>query len=289
MRILSDRGRLRVVLGSWSLSTLALACEDQAKKSAEHAAADVSFVADLVKKDVGEVERGLPEGALELRPLVAGGADPHQDIAGVRRSLQRIRRDVLDLAVAKSTFFALADPQGIAIRNDLEEDTMAGRNLFVSFPALAKASSGWTTTTGAFPGASTADTPDADWIAGAPVSRPDGAPGAILVTGWSYRYFARHLQESLTSHLLDENKQAGLGAKMPVFYVLLFDRKGAFGAPVTPSVDVQATADLGLVDKTSAAPFQGTVPIADHEFGVAARRTPDLAPETGVAVLRTEF
>jgi hypothetical protein len=97
------------------------------------------------------------------------------------------------------------------------------------------------------------------------------------------------LQESLTSHLLDENKQAGLGAKMPVFYVLLFDRKGAFGAPVTPSVDVQATADLGLVDKTSAAPFQGTVPIADHEFGVAARRTPDLAPETGVAVLRTEF
>src|SRR5271155_2130125 len=88
-------------------------CKDQAKESAQHAVQDVAFVADVVKEDVGQVTRGLPLGAKQLEVLVASGADPRQDIAGVRKSLQRIRRDVLDLAVAKSTFLALTDPSGV--------------------------------------------------------------------------------------------------------------------------------------------------------------------------------
>ena len=59
----------------------------------------------------------------------------------------------MDLTIAKSTFFALADANGVAIRNDLEEDVMAGQNLFSVFPALAKAKTAYTTTTGAFPNA----------------------------------------------------------------------------------------------------------------------------------------
>src|SRR5579883_2571369 len=51
-------------------------CKDQGKESAAHAAQDVAQLADLVDKDIGEVERGLPEGAKRLAPLVAGGADP---------------------------------------------------------------------------------------------------------------------------------------------------------------------------------------------------------------------
>src|SRR5579863_5422847 len=92
------------------------ACKDQGKESASRAAEDVVEVAALVDKDVAEIERGLPQGAQKLAPLVAGGADPKQDIAGVRKSLMRMRRDVMDLNVAKSTFFALADSTGIAIR-----------------------------------------------------------------------------------------------------------------------------------------------------------------------------
>src|ERR1700722_17582649 len=85
-------------------------CKDQAKESATRAAGDVATtLGPLVEKDVGEVERGLPAGALRLRKLVAGGADPRQDVAEVRRSLLHVRRDVQDLDVAKSTFFALAD------------------------------------------------------------------------------------------------------------------------------------------------------------------------------------
>ncbi|MGH7298018.1 MAG: hypothetical protein ACRELB_23970, partial [Polyangiaceae bacterium] len=176
------------------VAVLASGCKDQAKESAKRASQNVTDLAALVDKDLGEVERGLPEGAKRLAPLVANGADPEQDAAGVRRALQRVRRDVMDLSMAKSTFFALADPSGVAIRNDLEEDVMAGQNLFAVFPALAKATTGYTTTTGVFPNASTKNGPDRDWIAGIPVKRESGEAGAIFVTGWTYRYFARHLE-----------------------------------------------------------------------------------------------
>src|SRR5439155_16780494 len=137
------------------------------------------------------------------------GADPRQDIAGVRTALKRVRRDVMDLEVAKSTFFALADNSGIAIRNDLEEDVMAGQNLVTIFPALARAKGGFVTGTGAFPNSATKSGPDKDWVAAAPVVRSEGSAGAIFVTGWSYRYFSRHLSEALKTRLLDEAKAAG--------------------------------------------------------------------------------
>ena len=94
---------------------------------------------------IGECRRAPSDSA----PLVAAGADPRQDVAGVRKALFRVRRDVMDLSVAKSTFFALADTDGTAIRNDLEEDVMAGQNLFKVFPSLTKAKGAYVTTTGA--------------------------------------------------------------------------------------------------------------------------------------------
>jgi hypothetical protein len=264
------------------------ACKDQAKESAAHAAPDASVLADLVAKDVGEIERGLPQGAAKLAPLVASGADPRQDIAGVRRALVKVRREVIDLNVAKSTFFALTDPSGVAIRNDLEEDVMAGQNLVALFPALAKAADAYTTGTGSFPTTSTNHVPDKDWIAGAPVKRADGSTGAILVTGWSYRYFARHLQEALKTRLLDEAKAAGQEGKIPVFYTAVYDRAGVYASPLTPEVDAKALADQDLATKTEKGPATGTVTIADRAFGFAAARTPSLAPDTGIVVLRSD-
>ena len=281
----------RLVLPSVLVALCSLAaCKDQAKESAARAAPDATFLGQLVEKDVAEVERGLPEGARRLAPLVAGGADPRQDIAGVRKALLHVRRDVLDLAVAKSTFFALSDPGGIAIRNDLEEDVMAGQNLLAAFPALARANGGYVTGTGAFPtpGAKPGAPRDEDWVAGAPVKRDDGATGAVLVTGWSYRYFARHLQEALKSRLLDQAKAAGFEGKVPVYYVAVFDRAGVYSAPLTPPVDEQALGEQDLVSKTAAGAFQGTVTITDRAFGFAAERTPKLAPDTGIVVLRSE-
>ena len=277
-----------ILLASAALGTPA--CKDQGKESAAHAVQDVAQLGQLVDKDITEIERGLPEGAKQLAPLVAGGADPRQDVQGVRKGLQRVRRDVMDLNVAKSTFFALADTSGVGIRNDLEEDTMAGQNLFAIFPGLAKAKDGYVTTTGVFPNAATSKNgPDADWIAGAPVKRDDGTTGAIFVTGWSYRYFARHLQEAMKTRLTDEAKATGNEGKIPVFYVAMFDKTGVFTAPLTPDIDEKALATQDLVNKTASGPASGTLTITDRTFGWAAQRTPKMAAETGVVVLRSEL
>jgi hypothetical protein len=264
-------------------------CKDQAKESASHAAGDAAWTAELVDKDIGEVERGLPEGAAKLAPLVAAGADPRQDVAAVRKALLRVRREVIDLMVAKSTFFALTDPAGIAIRNDLEEDVMAGKDLVAIFPALAKARDGFATGVGTFPGPPSKNGPDKDWVAGVPVKNADGATAALFVTGWSYRYFARHLQEALKTRLLDEAKAAGQEGRLPVFYVAVFDAAGVYSAPTTPQVDEQALAQQDLVAKTVSGPYKGTLGITDRAFGFAAQRTPKLAPDTGVVVLRSEL
>jgi hypothetical protein len=267
---------------------LAPACKDQAQESARNAAHDAAELAALVDKDVAEVERGMPQGATKLARLVAGGADPKQDVPAVRLGLLRVRRDVMDLTVAKSTFFALADTGGIAIRNDLEEDVMAGQNLFSVFPALSKAKDAFVTTTGAFPNSSTKAGPDEDWVAGIPVKREDGTTGAVFVTGWTYRYFARHLQESLKDRLTDQAKNNASGARMPIFYVAVFDKTGVYSAPLTPAVDEKALSEQDLVGRTAGGSCQGVVSIADRAFGFAAQRTPKLAPDTGIVVLRSE-
>src|SRR5260370_26495821 len=153
---------LRIFVALVPLLGLLNGCRDGAKESSAHAAEDVAAVAELVGKDVAEIERGLPEGAGLLAPLVTNGADPRQNVGGVGKAVFRIRRDVMDLNVAKSTFFALADPSGVAIRNDLEEDVMAGQNLALIFPALATPRDGLVTTTGAFPNGSPKNGPDKD-------------------------------------------------------------------------------------------------------------------------------
>jgi hypothetical protein len=282
---------LRLVAGLSVLlwSAFSSGCKDQAKESAARAAHDVTDLGTLVDKDVAEIERGLPEGAKKLGTLVEDGADPRQDPAGVRRALQRVRRDVMDLNIAKSTFFALADGNGIAIRNDLEEDVMAGQNLLNVFPGLAKAKDGYVTTTGSFPNATTKYGPDEDWIAGVPVRNDVGAMRAIFVTGWTYRYFARHLQESLKDRLTDQAKKTGDEGKIPVFYVAVFDKTGVYPAPLTPQVDEKALGEQGLLEKTAGGPAQGTLTITDRAFGWAAMRTPKLAPDTGIVVLRSEL
>jgi hypothetical protein len=269
-----------------ALALLASGCTDKAKTSEKEARSEIDGLAQIADKDAGEVERGLPLGAQKLAALWAKGADPHQDVAAVRSQLLKMRRDVPDLTVAKSTFFALADDKGIAIRNDLEEDAMAGQNLLALFPDLAKAQAGsYVTTTGTFPGPALPSGPDKDWIAAAPIKKEDGSVGGLLVTGWTYRRFAYHLQEQLRH---DVQEKLGNG-QIPVLYVMVFDKTGAYGARQTPSVNEKALGELDLVGKTASGVAGGTVEITDRGFGWAAARVPKLGADTGIAILRSEL
>jgi hypothetical protein len=263
---------------------LAPACKDKGKEASE-AAAQLATLTALTDRDVGEVERGMPEGGKKLASLWSNGQEPSKDLPAVRKALLNTRRQVADLNVAKSTFFALTDANGVAIRNDLEEDVMAGQNLATIFPALKNAAtSGFVTTTGSFPNSSSKNGPDKDWVAAVPVKKDDGTVGGFFVSGWTYRYFARHLSENLKSQLTEKAQKSG-DNKLPVYYVAVFDKSGVYSAPLTPQVNEKALAELDLVTKTANGPAQGNVEITSRDFAWAAARTPKLAPDTGIAIL----
>jgi hypothetical protein len=266
------------------------ACRDSGKESAARAAEHAASLTALADKDVGEVERGLPEGAKRIGVLLfPKGSTTKPDGPAVRSAITKARREILDLNLAKSTFFAVTDETGVAIRNNLEEDVMAGQNLITIFPEIGKATTaGYVTTTGAFPGPPGKNGPDKDWVAAIPIKKDDGTPGGLFVTGWSYRYFARHLSEVLRNDLLEQAKKDGNPGKIAIHYVAMFDKSGVYSAPLTPDVNEKAMTGLDLVGKTSAGPAQGAVTITDRVFGYAAVRLPKIAPETGVVVLRSE-
>lgn len=283
-----------------SASGALVGCKDRGQKSADEARADVQMLVELTAKDVAEVERGLPEGAKKLSLLlvkeVGNDGDPKQNSPAVRSALLKMRQQVPDLGIAKSTFFALADDKGIAVRNDFEHDTMAGKDLVKAWPGLEPILKGapFAATTGRFPGAPNPAGPDKEWVAAAPVKKADGSSQGMLVTGWTYRRFAYHLQVTLQRELQDQLMRSGDKGKMPILYVCLFDHEavygaGAPGAVPVPEANEKALAQVGLHAKTEAGVASSPIRIADREFGWAAARLPKLGPDVGVVVLRSEI
>jgi hypothetical protein len=165
---------------------------------------------------------------------------------------------------------------------------MAGMNLGQLFPDLAKAQNDYVAFQGAFPGPPGKNGPDKDWIAATPV-KSDGKTVGIYLTGWTYRLFARHLQEVLKSKLSESLRSSGDTGKMPIFYIGVFDKSGVYTAPFTPPVNEKALADENLVDKTTSGSAQGTINITERDFGYAAKRVAKMGPETGIVVLRSEL
>lgn len=279
-----------------TLSLLASGCKDKGKVSADEARVNVKLLVDLAEKDVAEIDRGLPEGAKKMAAHLAKETDAKemdakQHAPQVRSALLKMRQQVPDLGIAKSTFFAFTDDKGIAVRNDLEQDTMAGKDLVGAYPDLKKALAGepYVTTQGQFPGVPNPQGPDREWVAAVPVKRDDGSLIGLLVTGWTYRRFANHLQESLKRDLQDKLMREGDKGKLPVLYVFIFDKDGVYGARGAPPPNEKALADLGLTARTANGPVEAPITIADRAFGYAAARVPKLGPDVGIVVLRSEI
>jgi hypothetical protein len=123
------------------LPLLLVACSKSAELSKTKAGEHARALAKIVEADVAEVRAGLPEGAKHIAKRYVD-ANPADDPEQARLALEKARSAVQDLRVAKSTFFALVTKDGIAIRTDQEQDSMAGKNLFSPFPELRKASAG---------------------------------------------------------------------------------------------------------------------------------------------------
>lgn len=265
------------------------ACEDSRAVSEQNATQAVAKLLPVVKEDVEQVRRGLPEGAKKLGTLLE--ADPGSNLAGLQQAIQNARGSVQDLNVAKSTFFSFADVSGTVLRSEADPDLLAGKSVIAAFPELKKAleaSSGNVEVFGEMQemrGLRAGQ--DHQWVVAHPVKDAGGQVKGMFVTGWSYRRFAYHLEETAKRDLIEAAKQESR-KKVPIIYVFVLKGKKAYGAPVTPDVNAQAVEGLDLIEKTGAGPWKGSVDITGRTFGVGAQRTPELGPDAGLAVIMSE-
>ncbi len=275
--------------GIMALPLVALsACTNGAKKSAALAAPQTQRSNDLATQDLADVRKGMPQGAKRLGDkLFAKGAEIDPRV--VREELQSTRSAFSALQVARSTFFALTDANGVAYASDLSSDGFAGKNLLTAYPALAPAAKGQTVEgLGSTPearGVNRGD--DAQWVYATPV-QVNGAQKAIYVTGWSWRRYALRLQDQL---LMDFHTgvSSDKPTAQPLLYVFVLVDNKAYGAPLAPDVDQQAVEGMNLLSKLQGdTPWQGTVEVNGYAFGVAARRAKPFGDHVAFVILRAE-
>jgi hypothetical protein len=251
-------------------------------KAGEHAAALV----ETALADVQEVRAGLPEGAKHLAKLYEGKTAPKDDLPGVREALERARGKVQDLRVAKSTFFALLDEKGTVLRNDQEQDSMAGKNAFDAFPVLKGALAGkYVEGRGAMEEAARVKGRDGQWVAAAPVKVGDEVKG-IYATGISWSAYAYRLENSLRGSVKSAIEPT---KKEPLLYVYVVVEKQAFGAPVSPIVNGESILAQDPLGKAQGnAVYSAVIEITGRAFGLGVKRAPALGDDVAIAVLRSE-
>lgn len=263
----------------------AVACEDKNAVHLAGAVQDVHSLVAMTADDVQSVRRGLPEGAETLAGLIQKGTFTlTSDPAATRRALLEARGRSLDLRGAKSTFFAIATPDGQIIRDDRERDRMGGQSLFAAFPGLRGAlSQGYVETTGSMKEAAKRSDKDGQWVAAVPVKVGDEVK-AIFATGWAWSFYARTLQNNLRTKLrLDASAKQ---ERAPLIYVLILTQDGVFAWRETPIVDMEAVANA-KPSPTETSPWSRTIEIDGRAFGLAVELAPALGEGISIAVLRS--
>ncbi len=271
------------------MAQLTVGCGDPAKASQKAASERLAGAVALVKEDVAEVRRGLPEGAAKLSKLL--GPDPGADLGGLQRAISSARAGVKDLQIAKSTFFVFTDPTGTVLRSEADPDLLATKNIFSFLPKLAKAkeaSSGVVEDFGDVKDIHIRAGNDSAWAAAHPVKDEKGEVRGTFVTGWSMRGLAYHLEEMVKREVVEAAKKDGKKS-VPVVYVFVLRGKKAYGAGQTPDVNTQAVEALDPLSKAQNGNFEAGLEITGRVFGIAAAKTPEYAEDMGVAIIASEI
>lgn len=261
-------------------------CNKTGEVSRQKAHAEVEELAKVAGGDVEEVRRGLPLGAKQLESFFAD--DKAQgDAAAAKEALERARNKVQDLRTAKSTFFVVADKNGVILRSDLEHDALASKNLFSAFDLKPALTGKYVEARGSMPeAAGVRGRSDGQWAAAMPVSKGNDLAG-VYATGWSWSAYAYRLENHLRSRVKSEAQEQK--SKEPLVYVYVVVEKEAYGAPISPDVNAKAVKESGLMGRASG---ETVVDIAQEiegrDFGIALRRVPALGPDVAIAVVRSE-
>jgi hypothetical protein len=278
---------------SWRFVVLVMVllhgCEATDEKSVARALAHSQALVEMAKRDVAEVRQGLPLGAAEMAKLwAADGVDLSSEPSAAREALTQARNKVQDLRVAKSTFFALATVDGQVVRNDREQDLMAGKPLFQAFPALARAAEGgYVEALGVMPEAhGVKGKPDAEWVAAHGIRVADRISG-LIVTGWAWSSYAYRLEFALRGQVTNELK--GTRANVPLVYTLVLVGQEVYTAPESPEVNARSVAELNPVQHLSAqGSFSGLLQITGRSFALGVQAVPELGSGVAIGVLLSE-
>jgi hypothetical protein len=267
------------------LTTLS-GCAKTGEASRVKAHAEVEELSKTAAADVDEVRRGLPLGSKQLEAFFADDK-ALADASAAKQALETARGRVQDLRVAKSTFFLLADKNGLILRSDQEHDALASKNLFASFDLKAAVSGKYTETRGSMPEASgVRGRGDGQWAAAVPVFK-GGEVAGVYATGWSWSAYAYRLETHLRSRVKSESSEGN--RKEPLLYVYVVVEKDAYGAPISPDVNAKAVKDSGLMGRASGETVVDTaLEIDGRDFGIALQRVPALGREVAIAVVRSE-
>ncbi len=280
---LSFSRRLLLTVGLLSV----VGCEDSGKKSAKLVVPNMEYVAKAAERDLGEVRRGMPAGAKELEALFRQAAPEKPAAVDARKELLRLRSDNRDISSAKSTFFLIAAADGTILRNNLESDEMAEKNLFEVYPTSKKGlNQDYFETGGSWDVARGVNgRPDAQWLAMSRVLL-DGQPAGLFVSGWSWSSYAYRLEMALRSEVLGETEE---GDKVPLLYVYVVVGGQAYGAPVSPTVNGEEIVKMNPVEKSKGKDmWTGAIEITRRPFGLALKHLPELGDDVVLAVLRSE-
>ena len=135
----------------------------------------------------------------------------------------------------------------------------------------------------------TADLADGDDRARiVPTVEAELGPIDVLINNAAAAMYMPNADIPLKRRLTEQLQASKDIGKLPVFYVGVFDKEVVYTAPLTPPVTEQAMKDLKLFDKTTGARAVGTINVTGRDFGWAAARTPKIAPDVGIVVLRSE-
>jgi hypothetical protein len=265
------------------------ACSRTDETSVARAREHAKELAETAQRDVGEVRRGLPLGAAQLgQRWAASGSDLLNDPEAARDALNHARNKVQDLRIAKSTFFALAAPDGRVVRNDREQDLMAGASLFAGLPALARAAQGpYVEALGVMPEAhGVRGKPDAEWMAAAGVD-VGGQIRGLYVSGWAWSSYAFRLEFSLRSRVTTELR--GKHENVPLLYAFVLVGDEVYGAPESAEISARAIAERKpLANLGPDGTFSTLLEITGRDFALAVQAVSDLAAGVAIGVLRSE-
>jgi hypothetical protein len=287
----SFSGALPRLAGAWlGLAVgLLVGCARTDEASLAQAREHAKELVDTAQRDAAEVRRGLPLGAQQLgQRWAASGADLLNDPEAARDALNHARNKVQDLRVAKATFFALAAPDGRIVRNDREQDLMAGAALFTAFPALARAAQGpYVEALGVMPEAhGVRGKPDAEWMAAVGVD-VGGQTRGVYVSGWAWSSYAFRLEFSLRNRITTELR--GTRDNVPLLYAFVVVGDEVYGTPESPEISARAIAERKpLANLGTDGSFSTLLEITGREFALAVQAAPELAAGVGIAVLRSE-